>query len=219
MLNLFEQSPTNFGIGVQIGTLYNRVNASGGFAWFQGGSHSNLQNNPGGGNVRMTLDAAGQLRTTTGTIATLSDARLKKNVANYTGALAQIAALRPVHYEYKDADQSFQAPGQHLGFIAQEVQQVFPQWVSTDEAGNLMLSLRGFEAVAVRAIQELRQESALIDSSQSDQLVALKAENSALTESLQSLAIEHRQAAADNKELRARLMAIEKMLQRSPSNR
>ena len=161
MLNLFQESPTNYGIGVQTATLYSRVSSVGSFAWFQGGTHNDAQNNPGtGGTVRMTLDAAGQLRTTTGTIATFSDARLKKNVSNYTGALAQVSALRPVHYEYREPGKSFQMPGQHLGFIAQEVQQVFPQWVSKDDDGHLMLSLRGFEAVAVRAIQELSAENA-----------------------------------------------------------
>ena len=182
MLNLFEESPTNYGIGVQTATLYNRVSASGGFAWFQGGSHNDAQNNPGGGTVRMTLDAAGQLRTTTGTIATMSDARLKKNVSDYTGALAQIEALRPVHYEYKDAGKSFQAPGQHLGFIAQEVQQVFPQWVSTDDEGNLMLSMRGFEAVAVRGMQELQAENM----EQADEIAALKARLEALEASVRT---------------------------------
>ena len=67
------------------------------------------------------------MRTTTGTIATTSDARLKKNVTEYTGALAQISALRPVHYEYREPGKSFQMPGRHLGFIAQEVEQVFPR--------------------------------------------------------------------------------------------
>ena len=136
-----------------------------------------------GGNVRMTLDATGQLRTTTGTIATLSDARLKKNVSDYTGALDQISALRPVYYEYKDAGKSFQAPGQHLGFIAQEVQQVFPQWVSTDDEGHLMLSLRGFEAVAVRAMQELQAENV----EHSAQLADLQRENAALRERLAAI--------------------------------
>ena len=184
MINLFEQAPTNFGIGVQSATLYNRVNATGGFAWFQGGSHNDAQNNPGtGGTVRMTLDAAGQLRTTTGTIATTSDARLKKNVSNYTGALDQISALRPVHYEYKDAGQSFQAPGQHLGFIAQEVQQVFPQWVLQGDDGYLQLSMRGFEAVAVRAMQELSVENTLLkteNATQNTEIAALNARLAAL---------------------------------------
>ncbi len=186
MLNLW--GPNDFGIGVQTGTLYSRSNTS--FAWFQGGVHNDGFNNAGGGTVRMTLDSLGQLRTTTGTIATVSDGRLKKNVSDYTGALSQIAALRPVYFEYKDSSQPFEAPGQHLGFIAQEVQKVFPQWVSEDEQGYLSLSLRGFEAVAVRAMQELEAENAALrdsDSAQIAQLDALRAENASLQARLDRL--------------------------------
>lgn len=159
MLNLFSNS---YGIGIQAARMYFRAAGTGGFSWFEGGVHSNTTDDPGaGGTLRMRLTAAGQLQTTTGTISTLSDARLKSDVNNYSGALDQIAALRPVHYRYSDAGKApFQPEGTHLGFIAQEVQQVFPEWVSQDESGYLMLSMRGFEAVAVRGMQELQAENA-----------------------------------------------------------
>ena len=65
-----------------------------------------------------------------------------------------------MHYRYTNAGKApFQPEGTHLGFIAQEVQQVFPEWVSEDESGYLMLSMRGFEAVAVRGMQELQAEN------------------------------------------------------------
>lgn len=157
MLNLW--GPAGYGIGVQSDRLYFR--SFSGFSWFQGGVHSDTADNAGtGGTLRMRLSNTGQLQTTTGTISTLSDARLKDQVADYTGALDQINALRPVSYHYRDAGKAaFQPEGTHLGFIAQEVQQVFPQWVSEGEDGHLMLSMRGFEAVAVRAIQELSAEN------------------------------------------------------------
>jgi len=161
MLNLFS---TSYGIGIQAARMYFRAAGTGGFSWFEGGVHSNTTDDPGaGGTLRMRLTAAGQLQTTTGTISTLSDARLKSDVGNYSGALDQIAALRPVHYRYTDAAKApFQPEGTHLGFIAQEVQQVFPEWVSQDESGYLMLSMRGFEAVAVRGMQELQAENAAL---------------------------------------------------------
>ncbi|MBK9654671.1 MAG: tail fiber domain-containing protein [Rhodanobacteraceae bacterium] len=161
MLNLFN---TSYGIGIQAARMYFRAAGTGGFSWFEGGVHSNTTDDPGaGGTLRMRLTAAGQLQTTTGTISTLSDARLKSDVGNYSGALDQIAALRPVHYRYTDAGKApFQPEGTHLGFIAQEVQQVFPEWVSQDESGYLMLSMRGFEAVAVRGMQELQAENAAL---------------------------------------------------------
>lgn len=161
MLNLFS---TSYGIGIQAARMYFRAAGTGGFSWFEGGVHSNTTDDPGaGGTLRMRLTAAGQLQTTTGTISTLSDARLKSDVGNYSGALDQIAALRPVHYRYTDAAKApFQPEGTHLGFIAQEVQHVFPEWVSQDESGYLMLSMRGFEAVAVRGMQELQAENAAL---------------------------------------------------------
>jgi len=157
MLNLFGAV---HGIGVQTSRMYFRTNN--GFSWFEGGVHSEATDSPGaGGNLRMRLNNVGQLQTSTGTISTLSDARLKDQVQDYTHALDQINALRPVRYHYRDAGKAaFQPEGLHLGFVAQEMQQVFPEWVSEGEDGYLMLSMRGFEAVAVRAMQELSAENA-----------------------------------------------------------
>jgi len=157
MLNLFN---TDYGIGVQTSRMYFRTNN--GFSWFEDGVHSETTDSPGaGGTMHMRLSTDGQLQTTTGTISSLSDARLKDQVQDYTQALDQINALRPVRYHYRDAGKAaFQPEGLHLGFVAQEMQQVFPEWVSEGEDGYLMLSMRGFEAVAVRAMQELSAENA-----------------------------------------------------------
>lgn len=156
-LNLLN---ADYGIGTQTSRLYFRTGAGAGFSWFDGGVHSSTTDDAGGGTLRMRLSNTGQLQTTTGTISTLSDARLKDQVQDYSHALDQINALRPVRYHYRDAGKAaFQPEGMHLGFIAQEVQQVFPEWVSKGDDGYLMLSMRGFEAVAVRAIQELNAKN------------------------------------------------------------
>jgi hypothetical protein len=65
-----------------------------------------------------------------------SDYRLKENVLPMTGALAKVAALKPVTYKWK-ADGS---AGQ--GFIAHELQEVIPDCVTgekdaVDEKGNI----------------------------------------------------------------------------------
>jgi len=162
MLNLWGTPSTDYGVGVQGSRLYFRTDSNGGFSWFEGGFHNDAADNPGPtGTLRMRLNNVGQLQTTTGTISSLSDARLKDQVHDYAGALDQINALRPVRYHYRDAGKAaFQPEGLHLGFLAQEMQQVFPEWVSEGEDGYLMLSMRGFEAVAVRAMQELSTENA-----------------------------------------------------------
>ena len=40
-----------------------------------------------------------------------------------------------------------------MGFSAQDVEKIFPEWVDTDENGYKMLSIRGFEALTVESIR------------------------------------------------------------------
>ncbi len=118
--------------------------------------------------------------------AALSDARTKKNVQALPGSLDLLNALRPVSFEYKDPDAPHTAPGTFLGFLAQEVRPVLPHWVTETSDGTLMLTPQGFEALTVRAIQEL------------------DANHRAATARLQ----------AENAELKARLDALEHALAR-----
>jgi hypothetical protein len=83
-----------------------------------------------------------------------SDIRLKKNVEDLTGVLGKLLQLRPVTFEYKDAAEAIkELPGTQVGMIAQEVEQVFPQWVDEGGDGYKRLTFRGFEA-----LRELRDE-------------------------------------------------------------
>jgi hypothetical protein len=94
------------------------------------------------------------------TYATSSDYRLKENVAPMTGALATVAALKPVTYTWK-ADGS---DGQ--GFIAHELQAVVPDCVTgtkdaVDKDGNPQyqgVDTSFLVATLVAAIQELKYE-------------------------------------------------------------
>ena len=43
--------------------------------------------------------------------------------------------------------------------IAQEVEDVFPDWVETSGHDYKMLTFRGFEALTVEALRELREEN------------------------------------------------------------
>jgi len=58
--------------------------------------------------------------------------------------------LRPVTFEWKDAEQNgFHRPGTQKGFIAQEVEQVIPEWVGTNTEGFKTLDTRGIEGTAM----------------------------------------------------------------------
>ena len=66
------------------------------------------------------------------------------------------------------------------GFIAQEVQQIMPQWVGQGDDGYLYLNPIGYEAMVVDAIQELRAEK-------DAQISSLQAENDELRARLESI--------------------------------
>ncbi|MBO6740034.1 MAG: tail fiber domain-containing protein [Phycisphaerales bacterium] len=113
-----------------------------------------------------------------------SDRRLKENIHTMGGSLDTLDALRPVTFNYNDPGHFSYVDGTIPGFIAQEVQQVIPQWVEQGSDGYLYLNPVGYEAMVVDAIQELRDEK------------------DAQIESLQR----------ENDELRARLERLEAMM-------
>ena len=87
-----------------------------------------------------------------------SDARLKKYIEPLHGALPRLLQLAGVTFEYSDPDPATRPAGEHVGFIAQQVAEVFPDWVGEDAAGYLTVGSKGFEALTVEALRELRAE-------------------------------------------------------------
>ncbi|KXK51995.1 MAG: Pectinesterase [Chlorobi bacterium OLB7] len=69
----------------------------------------------------------------TGTLSSVSDARLKENVEPLTGMLDKVAQLAPKSYTFKTDIAGMNLPtGTQVGFIAQEVEKVFPELVTTN---------------------------------------------------------------------------------------
>jgi hypothetical protein len=134
------------------------------------GAAANLYLNVLGGNVGIatnnpqgfTLAVAGTAaKTNGGSWSTLSDARVKKNIRDLpAGSLDKLLALRGHVFEYlPEAIQSGLATaGEHVGFVAQEVERVLPEWVETNASGTKFISERGTTALLVEALRELRVE-------------------------------------------------------------
>jgi hypothetical protein len=87
-----------------------------------------------------------------------SDARLKQNVEPLGKALDLLLQLRGVRFEWKEPDKMGNLSGSQFGLVAQEVEEVFPAWVSRDPDGYRELTLRGFEAIVIEALRELKAE-------------------------------------------------------------
>lgn len=89
-----------------------------------------------------------------------SDQRLKKDITYIDDfVLDKVIKLKPATYRY--IDNSNETP-KSLGFIAQEVQNLFPELVSSDEGDFLRLNYNDFSVLAIKAIQELEAENKIL---------------------------------------------------------
>jgi hypothetical protein len=86
-----------------------------------------------------------------------SDRRLKENIVNLPPQLANIMTLRPVEFDYIESEGS----GHQLGFIAQEVQEIYPDLVGEREDG--MLTLTDLNKNDARLIKAIQEQQALIE--------------------------------------------------------
>jgi len=80
-----------------------------------------------------------------------SDSSLKENIVDLPSQLDNIMALRPVEFDYIESE----GGGHQIGFIAQEVQAIYPDLVGAREDGMLTLSdMNKNDARLIKAIQE-----------------------------------------------------------------
>jgi len=92
--------------------------------------------------------------------ATSSVLRLKNLKGNYNKGLKEIAALQPVKYVYKkDNPRQLNSEIVQVGFVAQEVQKIFPEAVSEAEDGYLDFNIHPINVAFVNAIKELKTEN------------------------------------------------------------
>ncbi len=91
----------------------------------------------------------------------VSDVRFKKDIRPLENALENILKLRGVNYKWKVDEfpgKGFTEDGQ-IGFIAQELEEVYPGLVHTDSEGFKSVSYEKLTAVLVEAIKELKAEN------------------------------------------------------------
>lgn len=83
-----------------------------------------------------------------------SDQSLKKNILPITSTLSSLLALNGYTYNWKDdkKEQTLQS-----GFLAQEVQKIYPHLVSTSEKGTLGVNYIGLMPMIIEAMKELNK--------------------------------------------------------------
>ncbi|MES2688763.1 MAG: tail fiber domain-containing protein [Bacteroidota bacterium] len=118
-----------------------------------------------------------------------SDKQFKRNIETYTNALDLINKLQPVKYFFKDDVYFPQEKGdagkpikrnfdkeEQIGFIAQELEQVFPNMVRTDKNGFKAVNYAHFFGVLTQGIKE-----------QDVKITSLEIQNKELSEKLDAV--------------------------------
>lgn len=113
--------------------------------------------------------------TLSGQLNNLSDSRLKTNAAQINSALGKVEKLRGVTFNWDlskkpSADRKLQ-----YGFIAQEVEKVFPELVTTDSEGFKSMNYIGIIPVLTEAVKELKKENDELKSTLEDLMKRIEA--------------------------------------------
>ena len=90
-----------------------------------------------------------------------SDRRFKKDITPFGPVLSHLTALQPVQYFWRSAD----FPERHFGdqraygLIAQDVEQVLPELVVTNEDGFKAVDYSKLPLLTIQAVKELKTEN------------------------------------------------------------
>jgi hypothetical protein len=90
-----------------------------------------------------------------------SDRRFKKDITPFAPVLDQLTALQPVHYYWRTTefpDRHF-GDAQTYGLIAQDVEQVLPELVVTNDDGYKAIDYSKLPLLTIQAMKELKSEN------------------------------------------------------------
>jgi hypothetical protein len=115
-----------------------------------------------------------------GSWGTFSDARLKNLNGSFNPGLSQVLKLNPVRYRYKPGNaMGICDTDEHIGVVAQEVQQVIPEAVTENSQGYLLVNNDPIIWTMLNAIKEqqgqIKQQQSLLRA-QTAAIRSLKAE-------------------------------------------
>lgn len=90
-----------------------------------------------------------------GAVRFSSDINLKNDVRTIENPIADLEKIRGVSWEWKDPSRG---EGRHMGVIAQEVEQVYPNLVSIGPDGNKSVAYSELTGVLIEAFKAQQKE-------------------------------------------------------------
>ncbi|NCB85353.1 MAG: tail fiber domain-containing protein, partial [Bacteroidia bacterium] len=95
-----------------------------------------------------------------GSWSTLSDVRMKDLTGEYQKGLNEILQLKPVTFTYKAGNpRELNSNEPQIGFVAQDVQKIFPEAVTECKDGYLDFNIHAVNVALVNAVKELKAEN------------------------------------------------------------
>ncbi|MBL7738105.1 MAG: tail fiber domain-containing protein [Chitinophagaceae bacterium] len=152
---------SDYGLASQWRPGYIRSNDAGGFT----GSVEIYTNGTGSGNLYGSVKGLevrnGITYTSTGTVSSWSDARLKSGITPFTAGLDVIRKINPVSFSYNDLS-PFSTGKQQIGIIAQELEKIAPYMVdktSTKEMEDMRsVNSQAYTFLLINAVKEQQQQ-------------------------------------------------------------
>ena len=116
------------------------------------------------GDIRVGTGTTGCVKDADATVLTgtcSSDRRLKKNITPFGRALDDVGRLQPVHFRWRTDEYPERHFGasETFGLIAQDVEQVLPELVTTDEQGYKAVRYNALPMLMLQAIKDLKAEN------------------------------------------------------------
>jgi hypothetical protein len=131
-----------------------------------------------------------------------SDIRLKNVLGNYTKGISEITSLQPIIFKYKEGNaRNLPSTEEQIGFVAQDVQKIFPEAVTKATDGYLDFNFHAINVALVNAVKELKVEN--------DQL---KVESEKLRNESDKLKAENELLKTKNDQIDQRLSNLEKII-------
>lgn len=139
-----------------------RVNAAGTamsdgteVGYFNPNGYFNIGNG-NGGDVNGNLNVAGFIRATGDIVAYYSsDIKLKDNISNITNSLEKIDKINGVEFDWKENELH---TGHDVGIIAQEIEEVLPEAVTTRENGIKAVRYEKLIPLLIECIKDLKKQ-------------------------------------------------------------
>ncbi len=178
-VDLFQNSE-NGGVSIQNSSNVNKLyyEASSGELQLSddaGTATIDIQGNTG------NIAVSGQV--TAGGVALTSDKRYKRDIVTLDNALENTRKLRGTAYFWKDANKG---TDRQIGVIAQEVEEVYPEFVHTNENGYKSVNYSQMVAVLIEAVKELDAKVTNLEEEKNDLKAELASKESNDIESLRS---------------------------------